>query len=169
MDAEDVRIQFLLRRDGAAETRRWIERTLEIYRSALTNPGNHAALPEYRARFERAVAAYERYLAGATPADAEQAMTDREHDPMRIERAFIDPGSVFRSPREVLACGHLSREQKIELLRRWEYDVRELQVAEEENMPGRMPVGLDEILQALRELGAGSAAERSSPTKQGGA
>ncbi len=91
-----------------------------------------------------------------------------DNDPMRIERAFIDPGAVFRSPRELLQCADLSREQKVELLRRWEYDVRELQVAEEENMPGHMPVGLDEILEALRELGADLSPERSPPTKQGG-
>lgn len=92
-----------------------------------------------------------------------------ENDPMRIERAFIDPAAVFRSPRELLQSADLSRAQKVELLRRWEYDVRELQVAEEENMPGRMPVGLDEILEALRELGAELDPEHSPPTKHGGA
>lgn len=91
-----------------------------------------------------------------------------DNDPMRIERAFIDPGAVFRSPRELLECADLSHEQKVELLRRWEYDVRELQVAEEENMPGRMPVALDEILHALRELGAEPDPAHSPPTKQGG-
>lgn len=91
-----------------------------------------------------------------------------DSDPMRIERAFIDPGAVFHSPRELLEHADLSHEQKVELLRRWEYDVREPQVAEEGNMPGCVPVALDEILQALRELGAEPDPARPPPTKQGG-
>lgn len=85
-----------------------------------------------------------------------------------IEIALINPANVFHTPQELLEVEDLSREQKIEILRRWEYDVRELQVAEEENMPGRSPVALDEILQALRELGASIDTEHSPPTKQGG-
>lgn len=85
-----------------------------------------------------------------------------------IDRALISPGAVFRSPKDVLEVQDLSRQQKIEILRRWEYDVRELQVAEEENMLGQSDIGLDEVLQALHELGAGVDTEHSPPTKQGG-
>ena len=85
-----------------------------------------------------------------------------------IDRAFISPATVFRAPKEVLEVQDLSRQQKIEILRRWEYDVRELLVAEEENMLGQSDVGLDEVLQALHELGAGVDTEHSPPTKQGG-
>jgi hypothetical protein len=53
-------------------------------------------------------------------------------------------------------------------LQRWEYDVRELQVAEEEGMEGPQPVTLDVVLRALRSLGAPADTERSAPTKQGG-
>jgi hypothetical protein len=54
-----------------------------------------------------------------------------------VEKALVDPALVFKTPEEVLADSELSREQKIKILRRWEYDVRELQVAEEEGMEGR--------------------------------
>lgn len=85
-----------------------------------------------------------------------------------IDKALVDPALVFKAPEEVLADNELSREQKIKILRRWEYDARELQVAEEEGMEGPQPVTLDVVLRALRALGAPADTERSAPTKQGG-
>ena len=85
-----------------------------------------------------------------------------------VEKAVLDPGLVFKTPDDVLAEKDLSREQKIQILHRWEYDVRELQVAEEEGMEGPQPVSLDAVLRALRSLGAPADTERSAPTKQGG-
>jgi hypothetical protein len=85
-----------------------------------------------------------------------------------VEKALLDPGLVFKTPEELLANNALSREQKVEILRRWEYDARELQVAEEEGMEGPQPVTLDVVLRALRALGAPADTERSAPTKQGG-
>jgi len=85
-----------------------------------------------------------------------------------VEKALLDPSLVFKTPEELLANNELSREQKVEILRRWEYDVRELQVAEEESMDGPQPVTLDAVLSALRALGAPADTERSAPTKQGG-
>jgi hypothetical protein len=75
---------------------------------------------------------------------------------------------VFKTPQELLENTELSREQKIEILRRWEYDVRQLQVAEEESMEGPQPVTLPDVLQALRAIGAATDPDRSAPTKQGG-
>jgi hypothetical protein len=85
-----------------------------------------------------------------------------------IDKALVDPALVFKAPEEILANNELSREQKIKILQRWEYDVRELQVAEEEGMEGPQPVTLDVVLRALRALGAPADTERSAPTKQGG-
>ena len=85
-----------------------------------------------------------------------------------VEKALLDPGLVFKTPDEVVTSDELSREQKIKILRRWEYDVRELEVAEEEGMKGPMLVTLDAVLCALRSLDAPADTERSAPTKQGG-
>ena len=85
-----------------------------------------------------------------------------------VEKALLDPRLVFKTPGEVLANNELTRAQKIEILRRWEYDVRELQVADEEGMEGPEPVTLDAVLDALRTLGAPEDTENSAPTKQGG-
>jgi hypothetical protein len=81
-----------------------------------------------------------------------------------------DPSTIFKMPQEVVDRKDLSREQKVEILRRWEYDMRELQVADEEGMPATeaQPVTLDAVLNALRALGEDSDIERSAPTKQGG-
>jgi hypothetical protein len=93
-----------------------------------------------------------------------------EHSQLNVKEALLNPASVFKHPKEVLDCGDLSREQKIEILRRWEYDVRELQVADEEGMTAPQPpaVTLDIVLDALRKLGAPADVEHSAPTKQGG-
>lgn len=87
---------------------------------------------------------------------------------MSIEQALLDPASVYSSPAKVIDDPALDREQKVEILRRWEYDARELEVAEEENMGGGPPDMLDQILKALNELNAGADVEHSPPTKQGG-
>ncbi len=84
-----------------------------------------------------------------------------------IEKAMLDPTAVFRTPEEVLLREDMTREQKIEVLRRWAYDARQLQVAEEENMGGQQPDILDEILSALHALDAWLDTEHPAPTKQG--
>jgi len=87
-----------------------------------------------------------------------------------IEKALLNPAMVFKNPQEVVESNDLSREQKIEILRRWEYDLRELQVADEESMTAPKPeaVTLDMILKALHSVGAPPDVERTAPTKQRG-
>ena len=85
-----------------------------------------------------------------------------------IDKALTDPSSVFATPDEVCEAADLSGEQKIAVLRRWEHDARELQVAEEENMAGGSPPwSLDDVLAALRRLGADGGSGRP-PSGQGG-
>ena len=61
-DSETGRINLLLERDGMEATRLWVERTLAIYRQALTSPHSHASKKEYRLLFERSVEDFERWL-----------------------------------------------------------------------------------------------------------
>jgi len=86
-----------------------------------------------------------------------------------VKKALINPSAVFKRPEDVIDSNELTREQKIEILKRWEYDARELQVADEESMtaPRPEPVALESI-HALRSLGAPANVEHSAPTKQGG-
>ena len=87
---------------------------------------------------------------------------------MDIEKAMFDPASVFACPDDVFSEKTLTREQKIRILRCWEYDARELGVAEEENMGGGPPDRLSEVLNVLLRLDEGLDHEHSPPTKQGG-
>ncbi len=48
-----------------------------------------------------------------------------------IDKAMLDPTAAFRTPEEVLLREDMTREQKVEVLRRWAYDARNLEVAEE--------------------------------------
>lgn len=88
---------------------------------------------------------------------------------MDIEQALQNPCSAFARPEDVLRDSSLNREQKILILRRWEYDARELDVAEEENMGGGPPSMLGEVLTALHRLDSDRTGEPSPPTKHGGA
>jgi len=83
-----------------------------------------------------------------------------------FEKAMLDPTSVFQEPNEVVTANELTRDQKIEILRRWEYDSHQLQVAEEEaGMGVRRPGILDRVIQALHELGVERDTEHTPPTK----
>lgn len=71
-----------------------------------------------------------------------------------LEQAFIDPPSVFDVPSDVLSCTDLDRKQKIEVLRRWEYDAQELEIAEDEaGMENSTPEVLTQVIEALHDLG----------------
>jgi hypothetical protein len=90
--------------------------------------------------------------------------TERE-----LEKALLDPATSFRSPADVLTSQRFSKEDKIEILRRWEYDAVEMSVAGEEGMIG--PNGSDllqQIVTALRDLAGDIDTDHTSPTKQGG-
>ena len=85
-----------------------------------------------------------------------------------LAEALTSPVSVFDLPLEVVACPGLSREQKIEILKRWELDARALQRATDENMGGGEPPLLDEVNRAVMMLDPqNEAPDRfgSAPTK----
>jgi hypothetical protein len=85
------------------------------------------------------------------------------------EKALFRPARTFGTPQAVLEHNGLSREQKIEILRRWEYDIKEEAVAQEEGMSGRPPRHLGEIARALETLTEEDRSEKAAPTKQSGA
>lgn len=96
----------------------------------------------------------------------EKPMDNSKHSrPFDLEQVFFDPGSVFSSPEEVLAQEALTDEQKVEVLRRWEYDASEGAVAEEEGMPGPDTETLHQILWVLHRLTGGVDVEHTGPTK----
>lgn len=94
--------------------------------------------------------------------------------PSRFGKVLGDVSRAFDRPRDVLDSPDLSPEQKIKLLREWEIDLRELQVASEENMTGDAASEataelLRECRRALARLGAADGDGGGAPTKHGGA
>lgn len=88
--------------------------------------------------------------------------------PDQLEKAMLEPAAVFTAPEAVVPAGDLTNEQKIEILRRWEYQAAEEAVALEEGMPGEENDLLRRILIALGELTGSLDLERTSPSKQHG-
>jgi hypothetical protein len=87
---------------------------------------------------------------------------------MSQDNPLTEPARVFASPQDVLDAEGLTPEQKIHALRQWEYDAREKEVAEEENMGGADADTLPEILRALASLGADTVVPHGAMGKQGG-
>jgi hypothetical protein len=88
--------------------------------------------------------------------------------PEQLEQAFLDPETVFGTPESVLAAAGLTDEQKLEILRRWEYNAAEEAVALEEGMPGDDSGMLRRILQAIGTIAGPIDVEHTGPTKQHG-
>ncbi len=83
-----------------------------------------------------------------------------------LKKAMLDHTMVFKDPKDVVANVELTRDQKIEILRRWEYDARQLEVAEEEaGMAVRRPEMFDRVVQALHALDVKRDMEHTPPTK----
>jgi len=94
----------------------------------------------------------------------------------RFDDALTDVGKIYAHPSEIIAAGDLSHQQKVKLLRQWEFDLRENLVASEENMTAEtLPEGhsaelLRGVRKALISIGAVDHKDESAaPMKQGGA
>jgi hypothetical protein len=86
---------------------------------------------------------------------------------MNLQQALDNPSSCFESPADVVRSTEIALADKIQILRRWEYDARLLEVAQEENMMGGTASRLEEVLDALHALGVEGSS--GAATKQGGA
>jgi hypothetical protein len=82
------------------------------------------------------------------------------------EAAVSDPASAYAGPEELLADARLSEDQKVAALRQWAYDVREIEVAEEEGMGDHDGDILRRIQIALAGLGHPVDVEHVASSKQ---
>ena len=82
-----------------------------------------------------------------------------------LDKAKLDPASVFRAPEDVLGVPGLSPDEKKAILVRWGTDVEALLRATEEGMPPSENRSPAELLRAVHEamesLERGPAAHRS--------
>ncbi len=90
----------------------------------------------------------------------------------RFQEAMGDVSKLFDKPATLLADREFSADQKRKLLKQWEYDLRGIEVAAEENMTGPKTDNNAELLREVRvclgKLGDDHSAERSASHKQGG-
>jgi hypothetical protein len=68
------------------------------------------------------------------------------------ERALHDPRAVFGEPKEVLAAGDLTADQKHAILESWRHDALRLSASEGESMAGGEEAMLQRVCDALHEL-----------------
>lgn len=71
--------------------------------------------------------------------------------PVDLDKAKLDPASVFRVPADVLGAPGLSPEDKKAILVRWEADAEALIRATEEGMPPSENRSPAELLRAVHE------------------
>ena len=64
-----------------------------------------------------------------------------------------DPTIKYEEPGELLEAEGISKEDKIRLLKEWELTIRQMQVAEEENMTSGPDANLQDVLDSLEKLG----------------
>jgi hypothetical protein len=69
-----------------------------------------------------------------------------------LDRALIDPASVFAAPSEVVHDPSLSMDDKREILRRWAWDEWLLEVEADESPAAGEPSRYDEVKSALLML-----------------
>jgi hypothetical protein len=70
-------------------------------------------------------------------------------DVVDLDKAKLDPASVFHAPKDVLAASGLSIEDKKAILMRWEDDAEALLRATEEGMPTADNRNPAELLRAV--------------------
>ncbi len=68
------------------------------------------------------------------------------------DRALIAPEQVFPSPMDVVTTESMTPEQKLKVLKHWEANARDLQVASEESMSGPGISRLGEVKKAILKL-----------------
>lgn len=68
------------------------------------------------------------------------------------DRALLAPDEIFDLPMDVVTTDSLTAKQKMEILKHWEADARDLQVATEENMSGPGRPRLTEVREAILRL-----------------
>jgi hypothetical protein len=68
------------------------------------------------------------------------------------DRALLSPSSVFARPMDVVSTDSMTADQKMEILKRWEAEAHDLEVADGEAMSGGEPSRLPDVRVAIDVL-----------------
>ena len=83
------------------------------------------------------------------------------------KKALTNPSSVFKNPADIIACKDLEKAEKSAILKQWELDARQLQVATEEGMTEGERSLFADVKKAQEKLGLPTLEEDGAPTKAG--
>ena len=86
-----------------------------------------------------------------------------------FDELCADVASHFAKPADIVRDPGLAHEQKVKLLRQWDYDLQLLLTATEENMPGSENTAekVRDVHKALAELGESSESQAPQSSKVG--
>jgi len=82
------------------------------------------------------------------------------------DQALLTPQKIFDLPMEVVETDSLTAKQKLKVLKRWEADAYDLEVATDENMSGGESSRLGEVRRAIHELCERESIDEKSPDLQ---
>jgi hypothetical protein len=68
------------------------------------------------------------------------------------DKALLTPSKIFELPMEVVETDSLTSVQKLKVLKRWEADAKDMQVASSESMTGGEVSRFDEVREAIHAL-----------------
>ncbi len=68
------------------------------------------------------------------------------------DKALLTPDKIFELPMEVVDTDSLTAKQKLKVLKRWEADARDLEVASDESMTGGEKSRFGEVRKAILAL-----------------
>jgi len=91
--------------------------------------------------------------------------TKHQSHPAWFNQALIDPASIFSSPEQVADHSKLTLDDKLRILRSWEYDATEISVSLEEGMPGTEEDLLPIIICTILKITPDGSIKYESPTK----
>jgi hypothetical protein len=78
------------------------------------------------------------------------------------DQALLTPESVFTGPMDVVETNSLTPEQKMTVLKRWEANAKDLEVASSESMTGGAPSRLAEVGTAIVALMGAEAVDENT-------
>jgi hypothetical protein len=76
----------------------------------------------------------------------------KDYSAKDYDQALLTPESVFTDPTDVVETNSLTPEQKMTVLKRWEANAKDLEVASSESMTGVAPSRLADIGSAIVAL-----------------
>jgi hypothetical protein len=80
-----------------------------------------------------------------------------------LNAVMADPTAFFAQPQDVLKDERFSREIKLKILRQWERDAHNLEVADNEGMSGGEDSMHGRVLHAIRSLEEGAEQNQTQP------